>query len=416
MTSPATPDVGTPARDASVDDARPAARADGEAVARSAELLQGIVQLASEGILSVDADQRIQLYNKGAEEIFGYTADEVLGQPLSLLIPRRYHAQHEAEHLPGFARAHLSARRMGERSEVYGRRKSGEEFPAEVSISKGTVAGRPVYNAVVRDVTERKRYEAALRARSEELSRSNAELEQFAYVASHDLQEPLRMVASYTQLLARRYEGKLDAQADKYIRFAVDGAQRMQALINDLLALSRVGTQGRPFAPVDVSAVLQRVLGWLGRALEESGGVVTAGQLPVVRGDAGQLEQLIQNLLANALKFRRPGEAPRVSVTAVRREDDAAGPAWEFAVADNGIGFEPQFAEQIFVVFQRLHTRAEYPGTGVGLAIVRKIVERHGGRIWAESAPGQGTTFRFTLPDAGPGPNTSVEPVAGSHP
>jgi PAS domain S-box-containing protein len=393
------------------DAARPAARADGAVVAHSAELLQGIVQLASEGILSVDADQRIQLYNRGAEEIFGWTPDEALGQPLDLLIPARYHAQHAAEHLPAFARGHAAARRMGERTEVYGRRKSGEEFPAEVSISRVVVRGRPVYNAVVRDVTERKRYEAALRTRSEALSRSNAELEQFAYVASHDLQEPLRMVASYTQLLQRRYEGKLDAQADKYIHFAVDGAQRMQALINDLLALSRVGTQGRPFAPVDTAQTLQRVLGWLARALEESGGTVEAGPLPVVRGDAGQLEQLFQNLVANALKFRRPAERPVVRVTAERRDEGTAGAAWEFAVADDGIGFEPEFAEQIFVVFQRLHTRTEFPGTGVGLAIVKKIVERHGGRVWAEGTPGAGATFRFTLPDAAPGADAPAEPA-----
>jgi PAS domain S-box-containing protein len=376
------------------DAARPAARADGAVVAHSAELLQGIVQLASEGILSVDADQRIQLYNRGAEEIFGWTPDEALGQPLDLLIPARYHAQHAAEHLPAFARGHAAARRMGERTEVYGRRKGGEEFPAEVSISRVVVGGRPVYNAVVRDVTERKRYEAALRLRGEALARSNAELEQFAYVASHDLQEPLRMVASYTQLLQRRYQGKLDEQADKYIHFAVDGAQRMQALINDLLALSRVGTQGKPFVPTDVTQVVARALRWLERALAESSGMVAVGPMPTVLADPGQLEQVVQNLIANALKFRRPGKQPRVEVSAERGEG-----AWVFAVRDNGIGFEQQFAEQIFLVFQRLHTRAEYAGTGVGLAICKKIVERHGGRIWAESAPGAGATFRFTVPD-----------------
>ena len=365
------------------------------APAGSAALLAGIVQLASEGIVSIDEQQRIHLFNAGAEEIFGWTAADVLGQPLSVLIPARYHRQHDEEHLPLFARAHPTARRMGERSEVYGRRRNGEEFPAEVSISKIDVGGQRMYNAVVRDVTERKRYEAALRARSEELARSNAELEQFAYVASHDLQEPLRMVASYTQLLQRRYQGKLDEQADKYIHFAVDGAQRMQALINDLLALSRVGTQGRPFVATDPGAVVARVLRWLERALAESGGeVVVVGVLPTVLADAGQLEQLFQNLIANALKFRRPGERPRVEVTAERGEGE-----WVFAVRDNGIGFEQQFAEQIFLVFQRLHTRAEYAGTGVGLAICKKIVERHGGRIWAEGALGAGATFRFTIPD-----------------
>ena len=220
------------------------------------------------------------------------------------------------------------------------------------------------------------------------------------------------MVASYTQLLQRRYEGKLDAQADRYIHFAVDGAQRMQALINDLLALSRVGTQGRPFQPVDVAQVVARAQRWLERAIAETGGEVVVEPLPTVEGDAGQLEQLFQNLVANALKFHRPGERPRVTVTAERQAIPGGAPRapaapgraaatheWRFTVRDNGIGFEQQFAEQIFVVFQRLHTRAEYAGTGVGLAICRKIVERHGGRIWAESAPGAGAAFHFTIPE-----------------
>jgi PAS domain S-box-containing protein len=374
----------------------PTDRALDDALTHSPQLLGGIVQLAADGILSVDDEERIHLFNAGAEEIFGYAADEVLGQKLELLLPARYRAVHTAEHLPHFGRAHATARRMGERTEVFGRRKDGREFPAEVAISKVSVDGRRMYSAVVRDVTERKRYEAELRARGAALERSNAELEQFAYVASHDLQEPLRMVASYTQLLQRRYQGRLDAQADKYIAFAVDGAQRMQTLINDLLALSRVGTQGRPFAPTDAGAAARRALKWLGPALEESGGAVEVGPLPTVPADAGQLEQVFQNLLANALKFRRPAVPPRVEVTAVREGD-----AWRFAVRDNGIGFEPQYAEQIFVVFQRLHTRAEYAGTGVGLAICKKVVERHGGRVWAESVPDAGTTVYFTLPAEG---------------
>jgi PAS domain S-box-containing protein len=365
-------------------------------VTHAPALLHGIVQLASDGIIAIDDQERIRLFNRGAEEIFGYTADEVLGEKLEVLLPERYRAVHHAEHLPYFSRAHETSRRMGERREVYGRRKGGEEFPAEVSISKVDVEGRRLYNAVVRDVTERRRYEAALRERGEALQRSNDELERFAYVASHDLQEPLRMVASYTQLLARRYHGKLDAQADKYINFAVDGAQRMQALINDLLALSRVGTQGKPFERVDVAAVIRRTLRWLERALEEADGTVDVGPMPSVLGDAGQLDQLFQNLVANALKFRRPGVRPVVTVRAERRH--APAEEWLFSVADNGIGFEPEFAERIFIVFQRLHTRAEYPGTGVGLAICKKIVERHGGRIWAESVPNAGTTFFFTIP------------------
>jgi light-regulated signal transduction histidine kinase (bacteriophytochrome) len=250
-----------------------------------------------------------------------------------------------------------------------------------------------VFNS--RDVTEQKLAEAELALRAEELARSNGELERFAYVASHDLQEPLRMVASYTQLLQRRYAGRLDADADEFIGYAVDGAHRMQRLIRDLLEYSRVGTHGKAPAPIDAGAALDNALANLHGAITEGGIQVERGPLPVVAADETQLAQLFQNLIGNAIKFRQ-GDAPRVSVSAQR-----VGPEWQFTVADNGIGIEPQYGERIFVLFQRLHTREEYPGTGIGLAICKKIVERHGGRIWVESEAGNGSTFRFTLPAEG---------------
>jgi signal transduction histidine kinase/CHASE3 domain sensor protein len=253
--------------------------------------------------------------------------------------------------------------------------------------------GQPLrLTGVVQDITERKRVEAALAQHVRELARSNAELEQFAYVASHDLQEPLRMVASYTQLLARRYRGRLDADADEFIDFAVDGASRMQNLIEDLLSFSRVGTRGRPFEQVSGELVLDQALSQLRVTIEENGAEVTHGPLPSVVGDASQLTQLLQNLIGNAIKFRGR-EPPRVHVSARPEGQD-----WVFSVQDNGIGIDPQFRERIFVIFQRLHSRSRYPGTGIGLAICKKIAERHGGRIWVESKPGQGATFLFTLP------------------
>jgi PAS domain S-box-containing protein len=247
------------------------------------------------------------------------------------------------------------------------------------------------------DITERKQAEEKLKLTLDDLGRSNQELEQFAYVASHDLQEPLRMVSSYTQLLARRYQGKLDAAADEFIAYAVDGANRMQRLINDLLAYSRVGTRAKPIEPTDCTAVLDQALANLKAAIEMSGAVVTHGPLPTVIADDLQLVQLLQNLIGNAIKFHVE-KPPCIHVSAEQK-----GNEWVFSVRDNGIGIDPHYAERIFVIFQRLHTREEYPGTGIGLAICKKIVERRGGRIWVESQPGTGSRFYFTIPIGGNG-------------
>jgi len=225
------------------------------------------------------------------------------------------------------------------------------------------------------------------------LEARNADLEQFAYVASHDLQEPLRMVTSFLQLLERRYAGQLDERADEYIRYSVDGAKRMQTLIQDLLAFSRVGTQGGELVPVDAEEVVEEARRVLGPAAAEAGATISYGPLPTVNGDHGQLLQLFQNLLGNAIKFR--GDTP----PEVRVEAHKEGTRWRFEVRDNGIGVAEEHRQRVFQVFQRLHTRDEYEGTGIGLAICKRIVERHGGEIGVESAMGEGTTFWFTLPD-----------------
>jgi len=258
--------------------------------------------------------------------------------------------------------------------------------------SSGKVAA---LRGTVLDITDRKQTELELSRRTEELQRSNAELEQFAYVASHDLKEPLRAVAGCVQLLQRRYQGKLDARGDEFIVQAIDGASRMQTLIDDLLTFSRVGTRGREFKPVESQEALQTALQDLAIAIRENGAVVTADPLPPVHADATQLVSLFQNLIGNAIKFHGPSP-PRVHVGAQQRD----GTHWQFSVRDNGIGIDPQYFDRIFGIFQRLHTRREYPGTGIGLAVCKKIVERHGGRIWVESAPGEGTTFYFTLEGA----------------
>jgi signal transduction histidine kinase len=246
-----------------------------------------------------------------------------------------------------------------------------------------------------RQISERGHAEKELAERSQELIRSNTELEQLAYVASHDLQEPLRMVASYLQLLEKKYQGQLDADAHEYIEFAVDGAKRMQSLINDLLTYSRIGAAASPLQATDSKAAVDTALRLLRLAIADSAARIEYGELPVVMGDPDQLVQLFQNLIANAIKFRsRPG--PHIVVSA-----EANDGYWRFAVQDDGIGIEKEYFDRIFVMFQRLHSRSAYPGTGIGLAICKKIVERHGGRIWVESEPGQGTVFTFTLQRAG---------------
>ncbi len=241
------------------------------------------------------------------------------------------------------------------------------------------------------DVTERKQVEERLNQITAEMQRSNTELEQFAYVISHDLQEPLRMVSSYTQLLAKRYSNKLDSDADEFIAYAVDGAKRMQTLLHDLLDYSRVGTRGKPFTLVNCEHVVEQAMANLKIAIEESGAAVSYDVLPTVMGDEGQLVQLFQNLIGNAIKFRRE-EPPKVHIWARRRNSVVT-----FSVNDNGIGINPQHSQSIFEIFRRLHTREEYPGTGMGLAICKKIVERHGGHISVQSQPGQGSTFDFSV-------------------
>lgn len=271
--------------------------------------------------------------------------------------------------------------------------------------------------ALGEDISDRKRMEQELTRQTQELIRSNQELEQFAYIASHDLQEPLRMVSSYTQLLAQRYKHRLDEKADKYIGYAVDGAQRMEKLITDLLAFSRIEKKGNPLETTDSPAALGIALRNLAALIQENGVEVTSGELPIVQADPGQLIQVFQNLIGNAIKFHKPDQRPRIQVSAELftgppEPGSVNPPLWLFAVRDNGIGIDPKYHDRVFNIFQRLHTRQEYPGTGIGLALCKRIVERHGGRIWFESEADQGTTFFFTLPGNPnpelPGPERSL--------
>jgi len=334
-------------------------------------------------------DREIRYVNPRFEQLTGFSAEELIGSdPLQLVLPEDRQMVHDC----------AVAMLKGERQAEYEYRilnRAGEIRWIMESLVSIEYEGRRAALGNYIDVTERKAQDEELQRTIKELARSNEELGQFAYVASHDLQEPLRMVASFTQLLGRRYKGKLDEDADEFIRYAVQGVNRMQQLINDLLDYSRVGTRGNPMMPVDCDKVIARVLDSLTTRIDENDATVTIGPMPTIVADAMQLEQLFQNLIGNALKYR--GEAaPAVSVTAAEERD-----GWHFQVKDNGIGIDPAYAERIFIIFQRLHGKEEYEGTGIGLAICKKIVDRHGGRIWVESSPGQGSTFHFILPNGG---------------
>jgi PAS domain S-box-containing protein len=349
-----------------------------------------VVEAIPNAIVVIDESGKIIMLNPQTERLFGYTQAELIGQPVERLLPARFQADH-----PRYRAVYLTrpeTRPMGHGRDLYGRHKDGREIPLEIGLSAiDTPQGRQLFSIIV-DISERKRAEATLAQKTQELERSNQELEQFAYVASHDLQEPLRMVTSYLNLLERRYKEKLDPDAHEFIAFAVDGAKRMKRLITDLLAYSRVGMQDKALVPVNAETVLAQVLKNLQIAIEESQAVISHDPLPTVLADEGQLVQLFQNLIGNALKFR--GDSPPQIHIGLTREQGA----YLFSVRDNGIGLEPEQVERVFIIFQRVHDKGEYPGSGIGLAICKKIVERHGGRIWVESQPGQGATFYFTLP------------------
>ena len=366
-------------------------RAD-EALRASEQWLSTTLRSIGDAVIATDIKGLVTLMNHVAGNLTGWDVAEAVGKPLEDVFNIINEQTGERAENP-VARVLREGVVVGLANDTVLIAKDGTKRPvadsgAPMRDDEGNIIGTVM---VFRDITERKRVEAELTQTIAELERSNAELEQFAYVASHDLQEPLRMVSSYTQLLARRYKGKLDADADDFIAYAVDGANHMQMLINDLLTYSRVSTRGKPFEPTDCEAVVDRLHVNLRAAVEESDAVMTHDSLPTVMADASQLAQLFQNLIGNAIKFHGE-EPPRVHVSVEQK-----GNEWVFSVRDNGIGINPEYADRIFTIFQRLHTR-EYPGTGIGLAICKKIVERHGGRIWMESQPGKGSIFYFTIP------------------
>jgi PAS domain S-box-containing protein len=358
------------------------------ALRESEKRFRTLLQSLHEGIWVLDKDDLTTFVNPRMAEMLGYTEDEMVGKPVY---------EFNDEEGRKFTAEMMARRKHGITEQLEGElvRKDGGRVYALLETSPildddgayvGSIAG-------VQDITERKLNEERMKQTLAELDRSNKELEHFAYVTSHDLREPLRMMASFAQALDKRYSGRLDGTAEEYIHFIVDGASRMQKLIDDILVYSRVSTRGLPLEPVDMEKALREALLNLKAAVDESGARIASDPLPVVNGDQVQLLQVLQNLIGNALKFRREEEPPVVTIAASRK-----GPDWLFSVKDNGIGMDPELFGRLFVLFQRLHPPDKYPGTGVGLAVAKKIVERHGGRIWVESQPGRGSTFHFSIP------------------
>lgn len=353
------------------------------------ERLAAIVESSDDAIISKDLNGIIQSWNRGAERIFGYKADEMIGKHISTIA-----APDVIDEIPEI----LNRISRGERVDHYltkRKTKDGRILTVSLTVSpirdaSGTVIGA---SKVGRDTTELERQAEALRAVNAALTRSNADLQQFAYSASHDLQEPLRMVATYSEMLRRKFGEKLGPAGDEYIGYTIQGALRMEQLLRDLRAYTQASTmEHEPSASVDAAKVLDKALANLAAAIQDSNASITHSTLPLVHIHEFQLQQLFQNLIGNAIRYRS-SEPPRIHVAAALRGND-----WQFSVQDNGIGIDPQYKEQVFGIFKRLHSAAEYPGSGIGLAICQRIVERAGGRIWLESQLGRGSTFFFTIP------------------
>ncbi len=365
------------------------------AINRIKARMRAIFEASLDCIITFDEEERILEWNPAAERVFGYSRKDALGARLTeLIIPERVREEHRSSlsHLVSTNCCKL----FGKRVEQAAVRSDGSEFPAEFAVTQIESDGPPLFTAYVRDITERRKAEQQLHDVAANLAESNADLAQFAYVASHDLQEPLRAVAGCVHLLEESYGKQLDDTARQLITHAVDGVRRMHTLIEDLLTYSRVGTEGKPFQEADCSKILKGVLANLATVIRERDAVVTYDNLPTVMADATQMAQLFQNLISNGIKFSTD-RRPEIHIGARRQEGE-----WLFSVRDNGIGIDPRFADRVFLIFQRLHTRNEFPGSGIGLAICKRIVERHRGRIWVESEPGKGATFYFTIPDHTP--------------
>ena len=378
-------------------------RRQAEVLGKAELKFRSMLEAAPDAMIISAEDGRISLVNSQVEVVFGFRREELIGENMRRLVP-----DWSSQAVPGAVAANVWQGQV----ELWARRKSGHQFPVEISLSPLQTEEGLLVTTAIRDITQRRRAEDAIRElnltleqrvaeRTQELLRSNEalrqsndDLNQFAYAASHDLQEPLRMVSLYSQMLQRRYGNRLDADADEYISFIVGGAKRMEQLLRDLLSYSQTGSSSEgPIHPVDCAAALRKVMLNLQASIEQNRASITFDSLPVVHAHEIRMVQLFQNLVGNAIKYRS-AEPPEIHVSAESRESD-----WVFAVSDNGIGIDPEYAQEVFRIFRRLHGQA-YPGTGIGLAICQRIVDSYGGRIWVEPSAGRGSRFCFTFPQS----------------
>jgi PAS domain S-box-containing protein len=369
-------------------------------IRESKKHLRRVIDTAHEAYVSIDSNSVITDWNQQAEATFGWTRAQVIGRSLvDLVIPERYRARH-LEGLKGFLENGKGSV-LKKRMELTALHRDGREFPIEMAVSALRTKRGFVFNAFLHDISERKRTEelsrvkTGLERQTAELKRSNRELAQFAHVASHDLSEPLRTVTRYVQLLDNRYRGRLDDDADEFIGYAVEGATRMQALVNALNTYSTLGSAEYSPVKTDSAIIVRSVLDSLRASIDKSSASIEVVEpLPVLTCDPVQLAEVFQNLVSNAIKFVEEGRTPKIRISAERKDD-----GWCFAVADNGIGIKPEHQSRIFEMFRRLHKKGTYEGTGIGLTISQKVIARHGGQIWVDEAPGGGSVFRFTIPD-----------------
>jgi PAS domain S-box-containing protein len=370
---------------------------------KAEEKFRALLELAPDSMVIVNEAGVVQLVNAQTEKMFGYSREEIMGKPVSRLMPLPHDAFGQ---LPPQGFLHNKENKTANGEELFGIRNDGMKFPIEISTGPLVTEEGLLVSVAIRDISEKKRMEKIIleanntlekkvQQRTAELERKNKELEQFAYVASHDLQEPLQTTAGFVQLLRKQYHGQLDETADQYMDYLLRASTRMKALIKDLLDYSRIGRENE-LRPADCDVLVKEVLADLHTAIKENNVQIITGHLPVVpNAYPTELKLLFQNLISNSIKFRRPGVTPVLTINATRIPG-----YWQFSVTDNGIGIEKQHLERIFVIFQRLHNRSQYEGSGIGLAHCQKIAALHGGKIWASSEPGKGSTFYFTIADA----------------